>query len=378
MSYTHVRRISHTRALADYLAHGTKGTAKYVMHRVNGTTRIAAMTCDVAPLGEGHSEQEVIDAFVQRAEALAAAHGRQVQARSLLQSFERDEFDPTNPEDIQRVNDLGYVLAKELHPKSDVLVITHIDGAGGHPHNHILILNHDNETDRALRGGDLHWQLQQVNDELMREQGCKVLEVGRSVDALSFWEQRREGEKVSEFDKWLGDSIEDALVDARSVDTASYKAVLAESGITLVETSYTIKASADGSTPEHESVGWTYKAMDSFGDRDRERRRKASGLSEEFTREGAQQIFEMNKGRQHGQQGTDGAAADPRAGARVIDLGTVERIDLDAIGAGRDDGEGRRADRGAERDQRGAAADRQQPERGSQSRRLGDGLGRSR
>lgn len=35
-------------------------------------------------------------------------------------------------------------------------------------------------------------------------------------------------------------------------------------------------------------------------------------------------------------------------------------------------------DRGAERDRRGAAADRQQPERGSQSRRLGDGLGRSR
>lgn len=381
MSYTHVRRISHTRALTDYLAHGTKGTAKYVMHRVDGTTRIAAMTSDIAPLDAGHSEQEVLAMFVQRAETLAATHGRQVQARSLIQSFERDEFNGSDPEDVQRVNDLGYALAKELHPNSDALVITHIDGAGGNPHNHIVVLNHDNDTGRALQGNHLHWMVAKVNDELMREQGCRVLEVGRSVDALSFWEQRREGAKVTEFDKWLGDNIEDALVDARSIDTDSYRAVLAEKGITLVESRHTIRASADGGTPEHESIGWTYSARDTFGEKDRERRRKASGLSEEFTPAGAQQIFAMNAERQahHGQQGTQSAAADTRAGARLVDLGSVERIDLDALGAGRADGEDRRADRGAERDDRSGEADRERrTERRSQSRRLGDGLGRSR
>ncbi len=381
MSYTHVRRISETRSLTDYLAHGQKGTARYVLHRVEGTTRIAAMTCDIAPVGAEHSEQEVIDAFVEKAQALAVAQGRQVQARSIVQSFERDEFDPDNADDVQRVNDLGYALAKELHPNSDALVITHIDGVGRKPHNHIVVLNHDNETGRALRGGDLYWQYQRTNDELMREQGCRVMEHGeRGRDQRTFWEQQREGSKVGEFDRWLGDTTMECLADPRCTDAAAYRELLAERGIQLIEQTHTIKASADGQRPEHESVGWTYTARDEFGEKDRERRRKASSLSTEHTYEGAQEIFEINRTRKAERDEREGH--DRAAGARVVDLGVVERVDLDALRAGRADDEGRRPDRGAARDGRGVEADRERtderrPER-RQPRRLGDGLGRSR
>ena len=54
---------------------------------------------------------------------------------------------------------------------SDCLVVTHTDGAGGHAHNHITVINHDDVTGRALSTNKLHWQVAQVNDALMRDQG---------------------------------------------------------------------------------------------------------------------------------------------------------------------------------------------------------------
>ncbi|WP_229117288.1 relaxase/mobilization nuclease domain-containing protein [Enemella dayhoffiae] len=109
--------------------------------------------------------------------------GRRIEARSLIQSFESSEFDPNDPEEVQTVNDLGYEFAKKLHPNSDVLVITHIDGAGGNPHSHITVINHDNVTGRALQGNNMHWHVAKQNDELMRDYGLRVAARGsRNVD----------------------------------------------------------------------------------------------------------------------------------------------------------------------------------------------------
>lgn len=106
----------------------------------------------------------------------------------------------------------------------------------------------------------MHWHVAKQNDRLMREYGLRVAVRGsRSVDQRSLWEHRREGEVVSEFDRQLGNQIAESLVDRRSVDMASYRQVLAKNGIELDEKVHTIKASADGSTQEHESVGWTCK-----------------------------------------------------------------------------------------------------------------------
>ncbi|WP_228069754.1 relaxase/mobilization nuclease domain-containing protein [Actinomyces bowdenii] len=62
------------------------------------------------------------------------------------------EFDPKSPEDVQRVNDLGYQLAKKMHPDSDCLVVSHVDGRGKKPHNHILVINHNNRTGEGALG----------------------------------------------------------------------------------------------------------------------------------------------------------------------------------------------------------------------------------
>ncbi|WP_420914172.1 relaxase/mobilization nuclease domain-containing protein [Arsenicicoccus piscis] len=269
----------------------------------------------------GDSTAASPEEFVDRAEALREAHGRKIESRSYVHSFKKEEMDPLDPQTPGRVRDLSYQVAKELHSNSDVLVIVHLDSAGGHPHSHVTVINHDNETGLALRGQDMYWQYQAVNDRVMREQGLEVVERGsRSVDHKAYWEHRREGEAVSEFDRQLGDQIEESLADRRSVDLPSYRQVLAEKGIELDEKVHTIKASADGSTQQHESIGWTYKAFDTTGEKPRKRRRKASSLSEEFTHDGAQEIFKYNQERtvRHERQGQDRAA-----GEGAVALGDV-------------------------------------------------------
>ncbi|MDE9364128.1 relaxase/mobilization nuclease domain-containing protein [Luteipulveratus sp. YIM 133132] len=114
-------------------------TERYI--RGKEDERGVAITCDV-PGGSG--------AFSARARALTQNTKRNVEALHYRQSFSDDEFDPKKPEDVQRVNDLGYQLAKKMHPDSDCLVVTHTDGRGGKPHNHILVINHDNESGKAL------------------------------------------------------------------------------------------------------------------------------------------------------------------------------------------------------------------------------------
>lgn len=329
MSVTNSKRIAKTRPKVEYELYGAKGTEKYRRNKAEDTDRVAALRVDA----------ESPEEFVERAEALAKVHGRKIEARSIIQSFESSDFDPNDPEAVQTVNDLGYEFAKKLHPNSDVLVITHVDGAGGHPHNHITVINHDNVTGRALQGNNMHWHVSKQNDELMREYGLRVAERGaRNVDQRSLWEHRREGEAVSEFDRQLGDQIEESLADRRSVDLASYRRVLAEKGIDLDEKVHTIKASADGSTQEHESIGWSYKALDTTGEKPRKRRRKASSLSEEFTHEGAQAIFKYNQERmvRHERLGQDRTAGDGggatqsgpvvvrRRGDRVADQRPIE------------------------------------------------------
>ncbi|MBW0291837.1 hypothetical protein ATN37_09060 [Rhodococcus sp. MH15] len=53
-------------------------------------------------------------------------HGRKVEVYSYMQNFSPDEFDVNNPDDVKRVNDLGRMLAEDMH-SADYLVVTHVD-----------------------------------------------------------------------------------------------------------------------------------------------------------------------------------------------------------------------------------------------------------
>src|SRR5699024_8378901 len=80
-----------------------------------------------------------------------------------------------NELDQEIVTELGRQLAKKMHPNSDCLVVTHTDGEGGAIHNHILVLNHDNSTGKALTKYRRPVEVERANDEVMRENDCRVL-----------------------------------------------------------------------------------------------------------------------------------------------------------------------------------------------------------
>ena len=74
------------------------------------------------------------------------------------------EFNLNDPEHVKRVHDLGVKLARRMN-SADYLVVTHTDSAGGHLHNHIYVVNHDNLTGKTLsRCRSWARGLRQVND----------------------------------------------------------------------------------------------------------------------------------------------------------------------------------------------------------------------
>lgn len=183
-------------------------TERYI--RGKEDERGVAITCEV-PGGPG--------AFSARARALTQNTTREVEALHYRQSFSDEEFDPKNPEHVQRVNDLGYQLAKRMHPDSDCLVVSHVDGRGRKPHNHILVINHSNRTGKALsdyrtfhdRKAGNQRGVQSANDELMREHGLSV--VKRLEHAPKDWELRREDFAEGGLDREMGDRMSAALAD---------------------------------------------------------------------------------------------------------------------------------------------------------------------
>lgn len=326
MSTTHSKRIAKAGSAIGYQRYGARGSAEYKKNILNGTDRVAGMRCDL-----GSPEE-----FVDRAEALAKTNGRKIEARGVIQSFSNTEFDPGIPAEVQQVTDLGYEYAKRLGPNSDVMVITHVDGKGGHPHNHITILNHDNVSGKSLQTNNMHYHTQKMNDQLMLERGLEVVEKSLSVDQRSYWEANREGPELSKFDQKLGDDVEECLADLRAVDTPSFRKVLAEKGIELDEKVIEVKASDAGMKPAHESVGWTYKALDETGKKPRKRRRKASSFCTEFTHQGAHEIFVEKKERQarhgsqerHGSTGQDRAAGTGSRGNTAVELLGEHELDV--------------------------------------------------
>lgn len=245
--------------------------------------------------------------FIERAERLAGARGRKNQTYNYVLAFSPDEFDVTKQEDLDRVRDVAMKFTERMH-SADYLVVVHADSAGGHAHAHIIVINNDNHTGKSLQRYT-SWKhgLHQLNDELMAEEGLSVLPDPQQTKPD--WEQRREQFADGGFEQVLGDKVFDALTDSRSVDRAGFEQVLAEYGVTLAVT--------------HRD-GWTYKMR--RADNGRLGRKKASGLTPEFTAEGAQQIFDY-----HAQKGASHESARPdQAGRRTAaDYGDAGSIDLD-------------------------------------------------
>ncbi|WP_218668420.1 relaxase/mobilization nuclease domain-containing protein [Luteococcus japonicus] len=323
-------------------------TERYI--RGKEDERGVAITCDV-PGGPG--------AFSARARALTQNMKRDVEALHYRQSFSDEEFDPKNPEDVQRVNDLGYMLAKKMHPRSDCLVVTHTDGRGGKAHNHVLVINHDNETEKALsdyrtfhdRKAGNQRGVQSANDELMREHGLSV--VKQLERAPQDWELRREDFAEGSLDREMGDRMSAALADPRSVDKAGLESVIAEQnqqhhdGKRVPRMRLHTTVSKKGKNAGRET--WTLYIEDDRDETKRaERRKRTSALSADFTPEGAQAFFDYHQ--QQKEQDHERSARQAEAAERAERIAAAAR-------QSRDDGDlelDPRRRRGSEREDRPA------------------------
>ena len=281
MSITDVKADYDIRASAEYLVLGV-GTRKK-RHLAAGTNRLVrGFYCDAPG----------IDEFVALGNDLAKQHGRKVKAQSYVLSFSPDEFDVSNPADLQRVGDAGFLLAKKMHPNSPCLVVVHADGKGRAAHAHIKVLNHDNATGKALRAFRVHWQVKQANDELMRDLGMNVLQAKPKPPADAWVTKRSD---LPEFEQSLGDICAEAKGAALAVTLASPTPTVEEftaqfalacraRGVELVVDEFKVASEKGrGSRLGAVSKGFTFKMRDEYSPKRRMRRRKASALSSEFT-----------------------------------------------------------------------------------------------
>lgn len=265
MSTITVQSSKDASASTAYVLYGNDKTFRERL-RSRGQTRAAAIALSMQNGSTSPAE------FVERVQRLARATGRQNELYSYVLAFHPDEFDVTNRADMERIRDIASKLAGRMH-SADHLVVVHADSAGGHGHAHILVANHDNLTGKSLQRFT-SWKrgLHQLNDELMREEGLRVLP--SPTVPKPGWEQRREAFAVGGFEQTLGDKVFTALGDSRAVDQAGFERVLGEHGVTLAVTN---------------RDGWSFKMRRT--DNGRIGRKKASALTPDFTAEAATEIF---------------------------------------------------------------------------------------
>lgn len=265
MSTVNVKSSKSAASAVNYVLYGSDAKVRSLLIR-EGRTRAAALAVHTA---DGPSTPEH---FLARAQALVKLHGRKVEAYTYVLAFHPDEFDVTKPEDMQRVCEVAKRLTESMH-SADYLIAVHTDAKGHHAHAHITVTNHDNLTGKALtRYTSWKHGLHQVNDQIMREEGLAVLPDPQRPKPE--WLQRREDFTAGGFEQRLGDIINDALADPRSVDRASFEEVLGEQGVRLAVT---------------DRDGWSFKMR--RDDNGKIGRKKASALCPDFTAEKASEVF---------------------------------------------------------------------------------------
>lgn len=304
-------------------------------HVADGTTRAAGFACTMA------SPEE----FVEYAEIQARGHGRRNEVYNLILAFDPKKFGINKPDDIARAVDIATQLAVAAF-SAEHMVVVHDDADGEHVHAHIVVVNHDELTGKALKR-NTSWShgLRQLNDQILTENG---LEPNPNPTAPKpDWELRREQFTPGGFEQTLGDLVYESLADPRSLDRAAFETVLAEHGVRLKVT---------------DRDGWTYSMRRE--DKGSWGRKKASALTPEFTAEGAQQIvdYRAQKGASHGVAGHDEGRR--RAAA---DFGDVADVDVSARRASLT---AHQADEGRERPERVREGDGRGPLREAEGANL--------
>lgn len=188
MSTIKINYSQNIRAATVYAVYGTAEGAR------KGEVRADAL-CTVQPNAESFSPQatsgrwsgvDFMEASVEEMERYAPAQ-RTDQAIIYIQSWAKDELDKDDPADVARANAAGSELALRLTQGTGVpfTVATHTDSKSGCVHNHIVFANHDTRTKKAAPRDMRNWyKLRNINDELMRDLGMRVLEREPEISLL--------------------------------------------------------------------------------------------------------------------------------------------------------------------------------------------------
>ena len=170
-----------------------------------------------------------------------------------------------------------------MAPNAPCWVTVHTDGEGGCVHVHATIANHDLETGNAIAHGTDHAAVKRKNDQLSRQMGFSVVGPGADVQRTRWADRKNEFEPFA-FERILGNRVEDARNEASNMD--EFREGLRLRGVELNEV-----RKVDKETGE-ETVGWSYKTVDPLGKSRRKRRRRASNLADDLTKEGIEAYFE--------------------------------------------------------------------------------------
>lgn len=299
MSTTNVQPLPNVRGRMSYTEFGEGKRRRE--HLKNGTDRIAAQ------MGDAHSRED----FVTYCENQTYRHPNAVnQGYELRVSWATDELNPNKPDDVQRAMEYAYLLCHELAPDSPCWVTMHVDGEGGCVHAHATIANHDLRTGQVINKDDTSLyapRVQAVNDRLSREMGFQVLGADRDK---SVWAERRDTFDYDSFDRHLGDKVASARDRSNSLD--EFKRNLGYEGVTLKETSKTDKKTGEVTT------GWSYKAVDEWGPKRRARKRRASNLADDLTKEGVEAYFEEKQRQAEAQAETAQTQPEPTTEPEVV------------------------------------------------------------
>ena len=264
MSTTNIQPVRSARGRMEYTELGNGETREGNI--ANGTNRI------VDEMGDLDSREDFTDYCV----AVREADGRKIEGFEVRDSYAKEDLDPGNPDDVQRVKEHGYKLRKAIAPNSLCWVTVHADGKGGCLHTHCFICNNDELTGKALNHGMNHARVAAINDELSREEGLAV--VG---EKSATWEAKRD--QCKGFERALGDAV--ASAKAQAQDMSAFRAALSDRGVDIHEKERVDKKTGAVST------GWTYSMDYSDGLKHRKRRRKASSLADDLTKDSLESYF---------------------------------------------------------------------------------------
>ena len=160
-------------------------------------------------------------------------NGSYVQVAHVIQSFSKDELDPNNEDDIDKVNAVGVALAEEMYPTHESIVYTQIDGKGGQIHNHIVTCAVDFDSGKSLRGNQRQWQtLSKVSDEILQrpEFNLQVLDKqNEDRKTLAEIKLAEKGQYVWKDD--LKSRISEVMKDDLVSDKASFFMALQQKGV---------------------------------------------------------------------------------------------------------------------------------------------------